>query len=216
MSQQFFTTIQKINSLLFFVLACLVIIGLLWGSYLYLNLFHSNTDQGLNDALLTEQAAEHSDLFLGAFNPIAASNTYFVALSSFADHHLQYDDTNVLTHNYLFINDEQMHWLLPHNEATILHHRSLYEYGLLFQIVDNDTNQDGNLDDNDLSKLIAVNTTGHQMQTVLSDLNTFVDLYVSDNRLSILFEKNQRVHLQHFQLPDFQTSNAISVPTLYP
>lgn len=220
---KFFAVVWKINALLLLISGLAFFGATFYFSKSYIDAV-TNTDAEeikASDEEPVENSVDEPVLSLGEFEPMSNSDTVLMPLMSRVYVNEEYGDEVC---NYLFVNGNNMHWLLSHNDDVILRTNDLIEskngqeqsHGRLFQIIKRDTNHDDLLDSADLSTLVVVDKTGHQYRELLKNIDTFIDYQVVSQKLRLVYEYQGQIYLQYFNLPDFSHHPAIAAPHLYP
>lgn len=131
-----------------------------------------------------------------------------------------YSKSGLSVQNYLFINSEtnESNWIFENNKHLILSAGFIPEeyYGsdqedvqaVLYEVIKEDTNDDGSLSDEDLMTISLSRTSGDKYTEVVDDVEEFVGhAFFENDKLLIVYQKGGIGYSARIDLSGFVVSN---------
>lgn len=214
-SAKIFTTINRINSLVFLLLL-LAGVGIVLTS-----LFSSNSRQQDRTVVVEDTGNETEnriELVLGNLHEIFGHNNHYVELSSRSSDgkFSGYSGGNI--HNVLFFTGDKLNsqWLYKEHKNLIEQidllnsHQNGYDnkttQAIYIRVIRHDSNNNGELDSNDNNTLALTRPDGTDYTEIITDIEALIDRDTSNNarELLILYQSKGQVILKKFSLVTFK------------
>ncbi len=217
-TNRFFTAIQRINSVLFLLLllgAMALMLFAAWESS------HSRWRREDAIQVAPEQAErKHMEFVIGDVAKVRGLDIRYVELNAREESEsLKYSSgSSTTTRNLLFLQGKEMtpQWLFE-THLQILHcYKPLYEeeddednkpaVAFYYDVIKSDTNNDGEITDEDLHSIALSHPDGSGYQEIESGIRRVVERQVADNGTTLLLmvqEKGQVV-IKRYSLKTFQ------------
>lgn len=212
-----FRVINRINSVFFLLL----LLGALF--LILMATFQSNKWQDRRTVEVIEDTnsgeTNKIDLILGGLNEIDGHNVQYVELESkrsggkFSSGYSGGETRNIL----FFVGpDMDSHWLYDKHSNSIRTFSLLSKennfdksetvVALYIEVIKNDTNSDGELNDEDLSIVALIKPNGHQYIEIEKSIQSVIDKAVSDDgeHFLILAQIDNSVWLKKYSLTNFK------------
>jgi hypothetical protein len=157
---------------------------------------------------VVEGRTQRQSFSLGRFSPIQGSPWLAARLEAEQEYqHSYYSKSGSSCRNYLFFDtrNNSSKWLLPNNSSLILTNHEILEdlsmvdreerkiLGVLYEVINGDTNADGRLDFDDKKSFILYRLSDGEAVSLLDGLDMFLGLHQnSTNEVVIFFRENQR------------------------
>ena len=226
---KFFKYVWRINGLILLVAGILAIGVLAFVGYkIYLE---TTRERGTRNIVNIQKESEMEEEWrLGYMSEIQGTPYVMVPLNSDQSYDQSYYSKSTSSaRNYLFIkstNNEQ-HWLLGNSEYLITDTDMLSEHGygkeersiraILYQVVTEDTNEDGRLTSKDLKTISISHSDGREYKELIQGIDHFVGhRTVDENTLLIVYQKKGVGYSANISLSDLVISNEQELPRVSP
>ena len=129
--------------------------------------------------------------------------------------------------NYVFLNTStsESRWLFEHASQLIVDSRIVYSQlknlpdesrqsvGLLYVVVDRDTNSDGRLSEKDSASLVASGIDGTNNRTLIEGIEQPYSIQqIADDKLLVLYQKNAQTISELYSVPSLQRLKQATIP----
>lgn len=213
-NNKFFKWTSRINSILFLVL---LIISIVFATIAFIE---SNKWENRNSVKVTDEKNTESteeNMKLGDINKICGKEIKYIELTSTKSEKglssSGYDNT---TRNIIFFTGKEMnsHWLYDTNQYLIKKTEQLKKnaddcvaretIAMYYEVIKNDTNKNGKLDENDLMTAAITTPDGLNYKELESKATSIIDHSIDTGTLTLtlLVQKNDKLVMENFSTTD--------------
>lgn len=229
-SNRFFRTVWRFNAI---AIAVTTVIVVLLSASLAWSIFGetTRTRRVTNVVNVGAQEKVSEEFSLGA--PVALAGTPYVRVPLVrgqaypGSYYLKRSEQNVV--NYLFLNtaNSESKWLFEHANQLIVEGQILYDkakfapdssrnvVGVLYVVIDRDSNGDNRLSERDAVSLATSDLDGTNYRKLIDGMEQLYSVQqVADDKVLVLYQKDKQTFSQLYTVPAMQPFRQVIVPKI--